>query len=279
VRSALAFAFTVTVTVTVIVVVAVVAVVVPVPGAATAAPAVPARPAAPARTAPPPPLPQPPPCPGCTLDVYGDPAAPMPLLVVLHGDGEQAATAAARWRAAARERRWALLALQCPTGERCKTSWWQWNGDPQWVRDRIAEVAAKVPIDRDRTYAAGWSGGATYLGLRAPAWGATFAAVVIHGGGMAPREEHPACPARALPVYFIVGDGNPLHDLARDLRDYFVNCKQEIEWALIPGADHAKEDRALDGKRALAVLDWLAARSRAARREDEHTVSPIPPSK
>jgi predicted esterase len=213
-----------------------------------------------------------PPCTGCTLDVHGDPAAPMPLLVVLHGDREGASTAAGRWRAAARQRGWALLALQCPADEQCKArSWWQWNGDPQWVRARIAEVAAQVPIDPERTYLAGWSGGATYLGLRAPAWHDTFAAVVIHGGGMAPREDPPACPARALPAYFLVGDGNPLHALARDLRDYFVRCKQDVQWDLLPGADHAKEDRALDAKRALAVLDWLAARARAA----QHTGSPV----
>ena len=208
------------------------------------------------------PVPPKPPCTGCTLDVYGDPKAPMPLLVVLHGDRELAGTAAGRWRAAARQRGWALLSLQCPASEKCGASWWQWNGDPQWVRDRVAQVAAQVPIDRDRTYVAGWSGGATYLGLRAPAWHDTFAAVVIHGGGMAPREESPACPARALPAYFLVGNGNPLHALERDLRDYFVRCKQEVEWTLIPGADHAREDRALDARRAASILDWLAARSR-----------------
>lgn len=214
------------------------------------------------------PAPPKPPCTGCTLDVYGDASsgAPLPLLVVLHGDREQASTAAARWRAAARQRRWALLSLQCPAAEQCKGSWWQWNGEPRWVREQIAQVASQVPIDRDRTYAAGWSGGATYLGLRAPVWHEIFAAIVIHGGGQAPREEAPVCPARALPAYFLVGDGNPLHSLTRDLRDYFVRCKQDVQWHLIPGADHPKEDRALDGKRALAILDWLAARSRAPRR-------------
>ncbi len=225
----------------------------------------PPSPAAADRAKPPQPAPKPrpkPPCAGCTLDTYGDPAAPRPLLVVLHGDREQVSTTAARWRAAARQRGWVLLGLQCPAALQCKGSWWQWNGDPRWVRDRVADVAAQVSIDRDRTYVAGWSGGATYLGLRAPEWHDTFAAVVIHGGGMAPREETPACPARTLPAYFLVGDGNPLHDLARDLRDYFTACKQGVRWDLLPGADHAKEALALDGKRALAILDWLAARAR-----------------
>jgi predicted esterase len=222
------------------------------------------KPAAPKSAAKP--TPPKPPCAGCTLDVYGEPSAPMPLLVVLHGDREQASTAAARWRAAAKQRRWALLSLQCPAAEQCKASWWQWNGDPQWVRDRVADVAAQVSIDRDRTFLAGWSGGATYLGLNAPAWHDTFAAVVVHGGGMAPRDAAAACPARPLPAYFLVGDANPLHDLARDLRDYFTRCKQELRWDLLRGADHAKEDGALDGKRAASILDWLAARGRAAPR-------------
>jgi polyhydroxybutyrate depolymerase len=215
-----------------------------------------------------------PPCAGCTLEAYGDPKAPMPLLVVLHGDRELASTAASRWRAAAKLRRWALLALQCPASEQCGSSWWQWNGDPQWVRDRVAQVAAQISIDRDRTYVAGWSGGATYLGLRASEWHDTFAAIIIHGGGMAPREEAPACPARALPVYFLVGDKNPLHQLARDLREYFVHCKQEAQWDLIPGADHAREALALDARRAVAMLDWLAARARTARRADDHSAAP-----
>lgn len=232
----------------------------PAPRAPQPAPATP-RPAPPARPKPP--------CAGCTLDVYGDASAgaPMPLLVVLHGDHERASNTAARWRGAAKQRRWALLSLQCPTAEQCKGSWWQWNGDPQWVRDQIAQVAAQLPIDPDRTYAAAWSGGATYLGMRMPIWHELFAAIVIHGGGKAPREEPAVCPARALPAYFLVGDGNPLHGLARDLRDYFVRCKQDVQWTLLPGADHPKEDRALDGKRALAILDWLAARSRTQQQE------------
>jgi poly(3-hydroxybutyrate) depolymerase len=208
-----------------------------------------------------------PPCPGCMLDAFGAAGAKQPLLVVLHGDHEQASTAAARWRAAAKTRGWALLALQCPAAEKCGPSWWQWNGDPRWIRDRVADVAAQIPIDPERTYLAGWSGGATYMGLRAPAWPDTFAAVVIHGGGMAPREETAPCPTRTLPAYFLVGNQNPLHELAQDLRDYFTRCKQELRWDLIAGADHPKEDAALDGKRALAILDWLAAHPRVGDRQ------------
>src|SRR5690242_18029219 len=80
-----------------------------------------------------------PPCRGCTLDV---PRAdgPVPLLVVLHGDRERATTSADRWRAAAKQRGWAVLALQCPVALDCKDSFWQWNGDPKWVLDQVAAV-------------------------------------------------------------------------------------------------------------------------------------------
>ena len=181
----------------------------------------------------------------------------VPLLVVLHGDGERATTAAKRWRAATTKRGWKLLSLQCPRAEKCKDSWWKWNGDPRWVREQIAAVKG---VDATRIYAAGWSGGATYLGMRAQAWSDTFAAIVIHGGGMAPTEE--ACPARPLPAYFLVGDNNPLHHLAVALREYFARCAAAVEWDLVSGAGHLKEHRALHTRKALAILDWLSAHTR-----------------
>jgi poly(3-hydroxybutyrate) depolymerase len=201
----------------------------------------------------------PPPCPDCVLEV---PAAegPRPLLVVLHGDRQRAPAVAARWRAAARDRGWVLLALQCPATEQCKDSWWKWDGDVQWVKDQVAAVAERVAIDRTRTYLAGWSGGATYLTMHAQAWTDTFAAVVMHGGGRHPNADD--CPAPALPAYFLVGDKNPLHELAIGSREFFERCRADVVWDLVRGGDHAREDRALDGKKALAILDWLAAHSR-----------------
>jgi predicted esterase len=193
-----------------------------------------------------------PPCSGCVLELPAKTSAPLPLLVVLHGDRDRATNAIAKWRVA-KTRGWAVLALQCPTSEGCKDSWWQWNGDPSWLHAQIDKVATSTKIDRARIVLAGWSGGATYLGMRAAEWKAR--ALVIHGGGMRSRDQ--ACP-KALPAYFLVGDKNPLHDLAVELRDYFTGCKQKIEWDLVKGGDHDREDRALDGKKALAILDWVA---------------------
>jgi poly(3-hydroxybutyrate) depolymerase len=201
-----------------------------------------------------------PPCAGCVLEVPRT-DKPVPLLVVLHGDREQASVAAARWRAAARARGWALLALQCPKSEGCKDSWWQWNGDPAYVDAQVAKLAEAIAIDPAHVALAGWSGGGTYIGLRAQAWPARFSGVVIHGGGMAPAES--ACPARALPAYFLLGDRNPLHRLAVELRAYFDRCKQPIVWDVLRGGEHDREHRALDAKKGVTILDWLHARPRS----------------
>ena len=201
-----------------------------------------------------------PPCTGCTLDLPAKRDAPVPLLVVLHGDRDHAPTTAARWRAAAKARGWALLSLECPVAEGCKGSWWRWAGDATWVTAQVAAVQKALAIDPARIYLAGWSGGATYLGMRAMAWSSVFAGVVFHGGGQAPTGE--GCPAPALPAYFLVGDANPLHALAVDLRAWFDGCAQEVTWDLIKRGDHDKEERALTKTKALAILDWLAARPR-----------------
>lgn len=180
---------------------------------------------------------------------------PVPLVIVLHGDREHAKSAAARWQRTTKDRGYALLALDCPTELGCKDSWWRWNGDPQWVLDRIAAVEHQRPISK--TILVGWSGGASYIGNHAQAWTSkTIDAIVIHGGGMAPEADD--CVA-GPPVYFLVGTENPLHHLAKALRDYFTNCKREVMWDVVAGADHGKEEAALSPKKAGAILDWVLA--------------------
>lgn len=204
------------------------------------------------------------PCRQCTLDLPSKTDAPVPLVVLLHGDRQAASTLESWWTKAVLARGWALLSLQCPRDHKCVDSYWQWDGDPQWVFDQVAAVGKQVAIDPARTYLVGWSGGASWIGDRAQAWTPVFAAVVIHGGGIAPRDE--GCPARGLPAYFLVGDKNPLHAYARELRAYFDACKADVTWDLLKGAAHDGEEDALTRSptKAKAILDWLADHARAA---------------
>ena len=199
-------------------------------------------------------------CSGCRV-AWPTAAEPAPLLVVLHGDGQSAAAVYARWRPWAEARGVAIFAPACPASAGCKGSWWRWDGDPAWLRGAIDRLAEAHPIDRDRIWALGWSGGASYLGWRTQAFERTFAAIVFHGGGVPPADD--ACPATPASVLFLSGDRNPLHYLAVDLRRHYEACGQAVDWRLLHGADHEAEWAALDAHTGGAIFDWLATKRRA----------------
>jgi poly(3-hydroxybutyrate) depolymerase len=194
-------------------------------------------------------------CDDCLLEVPSL-DGPIPLVVVLHGDEEQASKWFERWRSPAIERGFGVLALQCPKKLGCdRGSWYRWNGTPRWVTAQVDAVAKYVALDRARTVLVGWSGGATFLGMHAGAWHRDFAALVIHGGGMAPRDGR--CAPRAVPVYFLVGDKNLHHDATKRARAYFERCGSPVTWDLLEAGDHQTEDRELDDRKAGQILDWV----------------------
>jgi hypothetical protein len=182
---------------------------------------------------------------------------PAPLLVVLHGDNQQASTMRAAWSAPAAKRAISVLYLQCPKALGCKGSFWSWNGEPKFIDDAVDALGKDV--DPDRVWIAGWSGGASYLGMRAFDLSDKYAALSFNGGGLSPLSSN--CPSRVLPAYFLVGDKNPLHHLAKELRASLGGCNAEVVWDLRPGADHSGEWKALE-KDADKVLAWLEVHPR-----------------
>lgn len=200
-------------------------------------------------------------CKGCLASVpaTSDGASkPAPLLVTLHGDwGVMAPELHAGWERFAAPREVALLSLTCPSELGCKRSWWQWNGSPQWITEQIDRLAARYAIDRERLWVAGWSGGATYIGMRTQEFERTFAALVLHGGGIWPLR--PECAPEQVPATFLIGDQNPLHAHVLKLREHYQQCGNEVVTMLLRGADHDGEWSALD-KRGGEILDWLATK-------------------
>ena len=190
------------------------------------------------------------------LELPPVPSTPGALLVVLHGDEGNPSVILPRWSAAARERGVALLALQCPRDEGCKGSWWQWSGDPSWLGKQVDAVAARWPVDRERVWLTGWSGGASYIGQVAPALRG-FTGIVMVGGGLPPSSND--CPPCSPPVAFVAGNGNPYHHLAVASRDAFLRCGATVDWTLLPGKDHGGEFESLDRRRTGKLLDWLAS--------------------
>ncbi len=199
-----------------------------------------------------------PPCDGCAASLPELDAGPPPLLVVLHGDyGVTARELERAWAKHASPRGVGVLSIACPRALGCNGSFWKWNGDPSWITAQVDALAQRHPIDRDRLWIAGWSGGATYIGMRTQFFERSFAALVHHGGGMAPSQS--GCATPPAPVYFLVGDKNPLHEHARWLRDHYESCGNAVTWDLLRGADHGAEWRALD-THAPAILEWLASK-------------------
>ena len=184
--------------------------------------------------------------------------------MLLHGDSESASRIYSKWQGWAEERGIAVLAPACPASEGCKGSWWRWDGDPAWLERQVDALSQLHAIDRERLWIVRWSGGASYLGWRTQAFERTFAAIVIHGGGLAPA--YGACPLSKSSVFFLVGDGNPLHHLAVDLRAHYEECGEEVQWSLIKGASHEGEWNALDAKQGRSILDWLATKRRPIAR-------------
>jgi len=207
------------------------------------------------------------PCTGCVVVMPpGAAAGPLPLLVVLHGDEGSPGRLVSAWKRSASEAGVVLFAPRCPTEEGCSGSWWRWGGDPAWLERRVSAIEAKHPIDPARRFLAGWSGGATYLGLFAPRWFPRFAAVSLAGGG-APPSDRTTCapPLRAAtaagacaPVHYLMGDKNPLFSLAESTRDYLRACRHAVTWELLPGKDHGGEWRAYAApEQTTAILGWL----------------------
>ncbi len=202
----------------------------------------------------------------CASCIHDDPKGPgRPLLLVLHGDGQSAQAARAPFHALAVERDIALFVPTCPRSEGCAAgSYWRWNGDPSWLRLRVSEYARAIGSDPSRIAVVGWSGGASYLGYRLPDMGAEYNVVAFLGGGMAPART--TCePSAARPAYFLVGDRNPYHGLAKELRGAAERCGYAVSWNLLPGADHAGEWRAVSSRdRMGALLDFIVAHPRAS---------------
>jgi hypothetical protein len=168
------------------------------------------------------------------------------------------------WGPAAAARGIVVFAPACPRSEGCSSqSWWKWDGDPSWLLRQIDALAATRPIDRERMWIAGWSGGGTYIGWNTQELEHTFAALVIHGGGVRPRRS--SCSDAKASIYFLGGDRNPLHYLTEPLHDYYVRCgHDDMTWTVLPGVDHDGERRAL-ASRIGGLLDWLETKRAVAR--------------
>lgn len=210
------------------------------------------------------------PCPGCVVHVPEPlPDGPRPLLVALHGDGGAVRPLVRAFQGATDAAGVILLAPRCPRSMGCTAgSFWQWlqtgGHDEGWLGGLIDAVSARYAIDRARVYAAGYSGGATYLGAYVPSHPTRFAAVA-HVAGGAPYGR--SCPSCKVSVLFVIGGLDPMIvPYTAPLRAYYDACGgHEVVWQQLPGVTHEGILGVLQAGRARDVLSWLLARPSACQ--------------
>jgi predicted esterase len=131
------------------------------------------------------------------------------------------------------------------------------NGDPAWLLDQVTSAASELKSDVRRVALIGWSGGASYMGYRWPAWQAPITSLVFLGGGM-PPDAAAACPTVLLPSYYVSGTQNPLRGLALDLRKRIEACQAKVQWSSLEGADHGAEWREVSSEaRIRAIVNFV----------------------
>ena len=200
------------------------------------------------------------PCKGCVTFAPTSDGSARPLLIALHGDDAGTGKLFRALRPACEQERVYLVSLRCPVDLGCRTSFWQWRGtathDPGWIRAQIAAAQARFAVDPARIYAAGYSGGATYLGWYAPTYPRELAAVAHIAGGM---PWGTPCPSCKVPVSFTLGVGDPmLVPYTRPLRDYYAACGgHEIAWQTLPGVTHEGIIPTVQAGKGKEILAWL----------------------
>ena len=200
------------------------------------------------------------PCKGCMTFAPRSDGSARPLLIALHGDDAGTGKLFRALRPACEQERVILVSLRCPVDLGCGTSYWQWHGtathDPAWISAQIAAAKARFTVDAARTYAAGYSGGATYLGWYGPTYPGDFAAIAHIAGGM---PWGTPCPGCKVPVLFTLGANDPmLVPYTRPLRDYYASCGgHEIVWQTLLGVTHDGIIPTVQAGKGKEILTWL----------------------
>jgi len=176
----------------------------------------------------------------CLIPGAPDPRAPLPVVVLLHGSDHVGSEMTSAWRGLASQQGFILVAPNS-----LHTEVWNLQSDsPAFLHAAVQQVAALHPIDPNRIYLFGHSGGANYAIVLALLDSQYFAAVGAHAGSLDPANRNLFQFARRkTPIALWVGDQDPLFPVttAMETRDMFAAHGFPVQLTVIPNHGHFYE--------------------------------------
>jgi poly(3-hydroxybutyrate) depolymerase len=162
---------------------------------------------------------------------------PLPVVVLLHGSDHVGTEMTDAWRSLATQLGFILVAPNS-----LHTDVWNLQSDPPaFLHAAVDQVAARHPIDRQRIYLFGHSGGANYAVVLAILDSGYFAAVGAHAGALDDDNDTLFRYAqRKTPLALWVGDQDPLFPVAtvKATRDAFAAHGFPVQLTVIPDHRH-----------------------------------------
>ncbi len=166
-------------------------------------------------------------------------ASDAPLLVLLHGSYSSGAGIVSSWVPVAEQEGIVLAGPEA----RDRVEWQLRADGPQFFRALIDNVASKHPIDRNRIYLFGSSGGAVYSLTLSMLESQLFAATAVHAGAWRAPNEFRAVPhaRRKIPIAIFVGDKDEYFPLfaVRKTQQSLEQGGHPVTVTVIAGRGHA----------------------------------------
>lgn len=172
-------------------------------------------------------------------------SVPAPLIVVLHGSGDDGQMPVKRWKDFAKKE--GIIIVGPDASDR---QMWRIPEDaPQFIYEMLESLKTKHNIDPRRVYLFGHSGGAIvalYLALLESEY---FAAAAVHAGAMRPEDaDFIGRTKRKIPLSLFVGTKDPLFPVAdvRQTREMLTSRGFDVEMNLIVNHTHDYSQRSAE---------------------------------
>ncbi|HSB27384.1 MAG TPA: alpha/beta fold hydrolase [Pyrinomonadaceae bacterium] len=166
-----------------------------------------------------------------------------PLIITLHGSNRTGVTLVEKWKDLAKKEG-IILAGPDATDLR---GWGTPHDGPDFLRDLVDTLKAKLPINTKRVYLFGHSAGAIFALEMSLIESQYFAATAVHAGALA-KDDMELIPLakRKIPISIQVGDSDEYFPLkaVRETRDALKTAGFDVELTEIRNHDHWYYDQA-----------------------------------